>query len=499
MSLLGIDVGSSTTKAVAFCIDGTQLAEAHETIPAIHTRPGWWEVDANDVIAATERVVRRVAASEASRRDPPTALAISASGREIVPVSAAGVALGPCLRTADVRAAARGAGLGGELSPGQWIDACGHVPDHRDPLNRLLWWREDQPDVYARAARFLGWHELITLRWCGRAVTDPGSAGKWFAFDLAAGRWSQELLDAWQVELGLLPEIEPWGSIVGVVDAAVAAELALPRGTVVGVGGFDTSCAALGSGASAPGTVGLVVGSWESFVAPIGARPAAAAIIDGTLAVGPHPGGSGLAVFALSPNGTIAVDRIRTLSGLSIAELESGLASSESGPSPVLAIPHLSGATNPWSAGEHSRGAILGISLATSKIDVARAFMEGIALDFALTLDHLRAAGMPTTLIRAAGGGSRSAWWMQLKSDLSGLPLEVVDHAEAGALGAAILAGLADGSFATLSQAVESLPRPAHRHEPSSQRAALFAARRETYRASVDALVSLYEETAEGG
>lgn len=125
--------------------------------------------------------------------------------------------------------------------------------------------------------------------------------------------------------------------------------------------------------------------------------------------------------------------------------------------------------------------------------------MEGIALDFALTLDHLRAAGMPTTLIRAAGGGSRSAWWMQLKSDLSGLPLEVVDHAEAGALGAAILAGLADGSFATLAQAVESLPRPAHRHEPSSQRAALFAARRETYRASVDALVSLYEETAEGG
>ena len=492
MSLLGIDVGSSTTKAVAFRADGTLLAQAREAIAAIHPQPGWWEVDANAVLAATARVVRQVASSEAVRHDPPSALAISASGREIVPISHAGEPLGPCLRTADVRAAALGAGPGGEMSPREWVEACGHVPDHRDPLNRVLWWREAHPEVAARTARFLGWHELIALRWCGRAVTDPGSAGKWFGFDLASERWSSRLLDEWEIDEGLLPEIEPWGSTAGVVAARVAAELALPAGIVLGVGGFDTSCAALGSGACTPGTVGLVAGSWESFVAPIEARPAAAAIIEGRLAVGPHPGGSGLAVFALSPNGTIAVDRIRELTGLSLEELERGLATSDPGPSPVLAIPHLSGATNPWSDGERSRGALLGMSLSTSKTDVTRALLEGIALDLALTLEQLRAGGMPTSIVRAAGGGSRSDWWMQLKSDLSGVPFEVFDQPEAGALGAAILAGLADGTFPSLERAVDFALHPARRFEPDRLRAERFAERRAAYRDAVESLIALY-------
>ena len=493
MSLLGIDVGSSTTKAVAFRIDGTLLEQAHETIPAVHPQPGWWEVDARDVLAATARVVRRVATSDAVRRDPPTALAISASGREIVPVSSAGEPLGPCLRTADLRAATHSAGGDREISPQQWIDACGHVPDHRDPLNRLLWWREHHPDVFAQTDRFLGWHELIALKLCGRAVTDPGSAGKWFGYDLATGRWSGRVLDAWQIDERLLPEIEAWGSLIGVVEPAVATNLSLPQGIAVGVGGFDTSCAALGSGACAPGTVGLVAGSWESFVAPVDTRPPATPIIDGRLAVGPHPGGSDLAVFALSPNGTIAVDRIRELTGLSLGDLETGLAASDSGPSPVLAIPHLSGATNPWSNGDRSQGAILGMSLATSKIDVARAFMEGIAIDLALTIGQLRRAGMPTTAIRASGGGSRSAWWMQLKADLSGVPFEVVDQPEAGALGAAILAGFADGSFPSLQHAVDSAVHLAHRYEPNAQRAELFHARTKAYCRAVESLVSLSE------
>lgn len=492
MSLLGIDVGSSATKVVAFHADGTLLAEAREDVEARHTQPGWWEVDATAVLAATVRVVRQVAASEAVRRDPPSALAVSASGREVVPVSPTGVPLGPCLRTADRRAAILRAGVDGDASPDHWVDSCGHVPDHMDPLNRLLWWREDSPEVYAQADRFLGWHELLTLRLCGRAVTDPSLAGKWFAYDLRTGTWSPALLEAWRIDSRLLPEIESWGTRVGVVGEQVAAELSLPEELVVAVGGFDTSCAALGSGASRPGVPGLVVGSWESLVVPVERPPSARDLIEGRLAVGPHPGGSELGVFALSPNGTVVVDRIRDLTGLSILELDAELEASGPGPSPVLAIPHLSGATNPWKDGARSEGAVIGMSLATSRADLVKAFMEGIAFDLALTFDRLRDVGAPADVIRATGGGARSAWWMQLKADLTGVPIEVVDQPEAGALGAAMLAGLADGTYSSLQIAIESLVRPSRRYEPNGQRVRLYAERVEAYRASVEALLPLY-------
>ena len=252
-----------------------------------------------------------------------------------------------------------------------------------DPMNRLLWWRETHRDTYDRAHQFHGWHELITRHLCGRAVSDHGIAGKFFAYDLASRGWSPSLLDTWEIDARLLPEIEPFGTAAGVIDPAVANGLSLPAGTVVGTGGFDTSCAALGSGAAVPGVIGLVVGSWESLVAPIDAPLSARDVIDGRLAIGPHAGPSGLGVFALSPNGTVAVDRIRDLTSLSIIELTALLEASGPAPSPVLAIPHLSGA----------EGTLLGISLATTRADVAKAMMEGIAFDLALTIDRLRSAG----------------------------------------------------------------------------------------------------------
>jgi sugar (pentulose or hexulose) kinase len=237
--------------------------------------------------------------------------------------------------------------------------------------------------------------------------------------------------------------------------------------------------------------VGLAVGSWESFVEPVDALPPAAALVAGRLAVGPHPGVSGLGVFALSPNGTVAVDRIRELTGLSLSDLDEGLAACGDDPSPVLAVPHLSGATNPWPDGDRSSGALLGLTLATSRLDVARAVLEGIAFDLALTLERLRAAGAPARLIRAGGGGTRSAWWMQLKADLTGVPVEVVDHPEAGALGAAIGAGLAVGTFASLEEAVAAMVRPGRRYEPDAARAARYGERRERYREAVAALIAL--------
>jgi xylulokinase len=358
-----------------------------------------------------------------------------------------------------------------------------------DPLNRVLWWREHDPAIYGRADRFLGWHELMTERLCGRAVIDRSLAGKFFGYDLARASWSAARLEAFEIEPRLLPAIEDWGTAVGTVGTAVANELGLPAGVVVGVGALDTSCAAVGTGACRPGVAGLAVGSWESFVVPVAAPPPAPAIAAATLSLGPHPGGTGLGVWSLSPNGTVVVERIRSLLGLSLAELGAELERCGPGPSPVIAVPHLSGATSPWRDGDRSEGAVVGMSLATTRADLVRAFLEGIALDLALTMERLRDAGAAAAAFRVTGGGAQSAWWMQLKADLTGIPVEVVAEPEAGALGAAILAGVADGTYPSIEAAVDAIDVPVRRYEPDAGRGALFARRRDEYATLVEALL----------
>jgi xylulokinase len=487
VSLVGVDIGSSAVKAGAYRESGAPLAVVREAVADRHPEPGAWEADPEEVWAATVRAISRLAAQDELRRDPPGALAVSASGREVFPATATGRPLGPCLRTGDARTADPDAAalLGG--TPEGWIQACGHVPDRMDPTNRLLWWRQRRPASWARARRFLNWHDLVTLRLAGRAVTDPALASGFLLYDLDGGDWSQERLAALDLDRDLLPEIQPWAAPLGTLGRRAAGQLGLPAGCLLVVGSFDTSCAAVGAGAVAPGVPLLACGSWESMVAPAtGARSSALAASG--LAVGPHPSLAGSGVWARSPNGTAAVDWARQLTGVPLRSLDRRLAASGPDPSPVLAVPHLSGAITPWAVIQ-ARGALLGLTLASHPVDVVKAVLEGIACDLALTMRSLDHAGVEVRTCRTSGGGTRSRWWMQLKADLCGVPMEVVADAEAGALGAALLAGLGAGAFSSMEEATRVRLRTVRRHEPDPARGARYAERLDAQRRLVAALL----------
>lgn len=491
MSLIGIDVGSSATKAAAYREDGLLLAVAREEVTARHPHPGEWESDPEEVWSATQKVLSNVAAAPPVRKDPPVALAISASGREVFPVASDASALGPCIRTGDTRGAEIAAATSRRATTDEWLRVCGHMPDRMDPVNRLLWWRKNRPEAMSRAKYFLGWHEFLTLRLGGRAVTDKSLASKWLAYDLATGRWSSERLAEFGVDAGLLPEIEPWGAQVAALGPSLATELGLPKDLAICVGGFDTCCAGLGSGASNVGIAGLACGSWESVLAPALKKPSARDLSESGLSVGPHPGSTGLAAFALSPNGTIVVDWARGVTNLSIPSFENRLCSSGPEPSPVLAVPHLSGVTSLRADAQESQGALFGLTLASSQIDITKAFMESIACDLALTLSSFERVGIDIELLRASGGGARSGWWMQLKADLCDLPIEVVGQPEpeAGTLGAALLAGISLGTYVSVEEAVRILIRTTRRYEPNVERASLYEQRFEAYKAAAKTLL----------
>lgn len=175
--------------------------------------------------------------------------------------------------------------------------------------------------------------------------------------------------------------------------------------------------------------------------------------------------------------------------GSSLQELKDFLESSNSQPSSVLALPHFSGATVCWTNGRKFRGGFLGLSLASSRGDIIKSLMESIAYDLVRMVRSFRQAGVEILLLRAAGGGTRSKWWTQLKADLTGIPIEAVRQAEPGTIGAALLAGLAAGAYRSLEEGSKTFIRPSHRYEPDLKRAATYAERLEVYEATVNALL----------
>jgi xylulokinase len=485
VSLIGVDIGSSTVKAAAYRVTGSLIAQAHEAVPSHHSPEGFWDTDADEVWRATVRVVRSIASSPALQRDPPQALAVSASGRESFPARADGSALGPCLRTADARRPAREAATILDCSPEQWLRACGHVPDHMDPTNRLLWWEETAPETIAEARWFLGWHELASLRLAGGPMVDPALASGFLIYDLASGDWSAERLRALGLDDRLLPEIVPWAIPIDRIDPRAADELALPRECQFVVGSWDGSCAAVGAGVIEEGAALLAAGTWESVVAPV-ANPNLAEAARSRLAVTPEPGTPGEGLWARSPNGTSVLDWARGLGGVKLRGLEAGLQASGPDPAPALMVPHFSGSPPPWPNTRVPGGTLSGLNLATTPLELVKAALEGIACDLTFAMAALSRAGRSVEVCRVAGGGARSGWWMQLKADLLGVPVEVSSQEEPGTFGAALLAGVGVGAYGSLSEAAEMV-RVSRRYEPDRERGARYQSKLERHRAAVGA------------
>jgi xylulokinase len=481
MSLIGIDVGSSSVKVAACSEDGQLIGSASHDLTPLHPSPGLWETDPEDIWRATCLSMRDLASQEALRKDPPKALAISASGRENFPADAQGRPLGNGIMGADIRGAEFELPPAGLPSPEPWALACGHLRERMDPIFRLAWWRKYHPEIFSQTRYFFGWIDFLTYRMTGRAVMDQSTVSRYLVYDLAQLDWSKERLAAFDVPEHLLPEVLPWGSVIGELKPELAEEWGLPKGVQVTQGCHDLNCAAYGAGVYEIGTVCLVSGSYENILIPTNQPPTPAMLLKG-LSVMPQPCRAGLSVIAVHPTGNAVLNWSRDLVGVSIEEMESTLQQRGGGPGPVMAVPYLSGSMTYWENGRKARGGLLGLTLASSPADVVQAFMESIAYDTVNTLSLMKTEGIAVKRIRIMGGGARSAWWTQLKADVTGMPIEVVAHPEPGTLGAALLAGLALGIYDDMEEVSRRYSGTASVYTPNPERGALHQERLEKYR-----------------
>jgi len=485
LSLIGIDVGSSTTKIAAYSVDGALLGSVSAVHTPYHPHPGAWELDPEEVWSNAAHGLRQLVALEPVRRDPPRAIAVSASTREGFPVAADGKALGPCIMTADTRESGLEKTIASQYSPEAWFGFCGHLPERMDPVCRILWWEKNHPDVLAKAKYFLGWGEFFSLRLTGRAVVDRSHAGRFFVYDFKTHQWSPERIAQFRINQDLLPEIKPWGTIIATLMKDVSSTLGLKTDVQLAVGANDAVCCVLGAGVSKVGMGCLISGSWENLLLPVSSAPPASDLINAGVSIGPYPGRASWMIYCLSPTGNAALNMVRDLVNVKLEEMDAKLQASGDAPGHVLAVPHVSGAIAPWVGGSKLRAAFLGMTLATSPIDVVKAVMESIAYDMAYLIFSLKQSGARIDMARGVGGGTRSEWWTQLKADLTETPIETVDQPELGTLGAALLAGLALDVYDDIEAKAAAFTKASRRYEPNGQRADLYRERMEFYRSLI--------------
>ena len=444
MSLLGIDVGTSACKVVAFDLTGHPLASAARDYPLHAPVPGWLELDANAVWDAVTAAVREV---NATLTDPVTALAVSSQGEAVTSVGADGLVLAGSPVSFDTRAVEQSTQLEAAIGRERLAQITGQPPHPMFTIAKLRWWAEQDPDLIRKTWKFLCFGDLVSWRLGGEAAIDFSMAARTMAFDIHAHRWSDDVLGAAGIPSDKLAKPVPAGTPIGNVDPTLARTLGFTGRPTLVAGGHDQPCGARGAGATGHGEAMLAIGT-TICLAPVFARPEER-LLTFDYPCYPHVVPSRWITLAGNFTGGSLLRWFRdTLGELDVTctsargEGAYDLLIQQAGdhPSPLLVLPHFAGSGAP-SNDPLSKGAIVGLGFGSTREQIIRALLEGVMFEMALNRETLARAGVDVAQAVAIGGGARSDRWLGIAADILGIPIRRSSQPEAACWGAARLAG----------------------------------------------------------
>ena len=467
---LGIDMGTTGIRAVVFDAEAQVVAAARQDCRLYAPHAGWAEQDPDEVLAATNAVVRAAAARTAEtlgvRRPPIAAISFSAILHTIIPVDHRGVALGRAIIWADTRSLPFADEIKREYDAHGLYSRTGCPVHPMYSPAKLRWYRTHQPRSSGKRARFITIKEYVQADWLGPVPVDYSLASGTGLLDLATREWDAESLATAGIGPERLASLVDTTAVVGTLPAATAERLGLAPGCPVVSGAGDGPLSTLGTGCVEPGQYTAMVatsgavravadqpvtdpqgrnwcyylaeGRWVAGCAINNAGLAVRWLRDQVLAAPPAPGEAG--------NPTVSAD-----------EVDRWAAAVPPGADGLIVLPFLTGERSPyWNAA--ARGVVFGLSLAHHRGHLVRAMLEGIGYRMRSILDALTEVAGPVSEVRAAGGFVGSPVWMQIVADVLDQPLHLPVTQEASALGAAMLAMRATGHverFAELLQFVQ--------------------------------------------
>ncbi len=477
---LGIDLGTSSVKAVVTDLTGTLLAQATADYPVSNPHPGWAETDPELWWSAITTAVRQATAASDARI---TGIGLSGQMHGVVLTDAEGRPVRPAILWADARAlqqlavyrdlpSAVAARLANPLTPGM-----------AGPM--LAWVAANEPAVYRATRWALQPKDWVRGRLTGQFESEPSDASATLLYDIPGDTWDLDVMDALGLRPELLPPLLPYaGALAGDLRESAADQLGLDRGIPVAAGAADTAAAALGSGLTDPDQAQLTIGTGAQIVMPV----AAAAPRKGEPVTHLYRAATETGWYEMAAvlNGGLTLNWVRQLLGASWAELYDSAAVPARSDDPIF-LPHLNGERTPY-MDTSLRGSWTGLDPRHDRTTLLRSALEGVAFTILAALDAMPGITDRVDHLRLAGGGSTAPAWRQMLATFLSYPLRAVHVPAASGRGAALLGARAAGNLDEAALLAVIAPQSEPVAEPQEPAAAVYAQRRDRFDRTLQSL-----------
>lgn len=502
--ILAHDLGTSGNKATLYREDGTLMASALYEYPTYYPFPGaveqnpdeWWKA----VCVSTKMLLEKSGAAPADI----AVVSFSAQMMGCLPVDKNGEALRNMIIWADTRSGKQENWMKAQIGMEKGYRITGHRISASYSAAKLLWIRDNEPEIYAKTEKMIHAKDYIIFKLTGNLVSDYSDASGTNLFDLEKRAWSDELLRAFDIPASMLPEVHPSTDIAGKVTVWAAEQTGLLEGTPVVIGGGDGSCACVGAGVVREGKAYNVLGS-SSWISTASETP----VFDDEMRtfnwvhLDPNlvtPCGT-MQAAGYSYNwyrNTLCREEKRLAAEQetsAYALIDQGILKAASGADGLLYLPYMLGERSPrWNA--NARGAFVGMSVTTSKNDISRAVLEGVGFNLKVILDILQKKQSIDELI-LIGGGAKGQVWLHILADIWQKRILVPAYREeATSMGAAICGGVGIGMYPDF-RVAEKLNQTVQVIEPNGENFARYEALYSIFNEAYAALERVYDQLAE--
>ncbi len=499
--LLGIDIGTSSCKAAVFAPDGSVVVSASASYPVYYPESGWAEQDPEDWWKGACEALRGLWESGGVRPEEITGIGIDGQSWAAVAIDRDGKVLARTPIWMDTRAAGICDRLNREIGADRIFAVAGNrlQPSYTTP--KVIWYRENLPEVYARTDKILQCNGYLVYKLTGVVTQDICQGYGWHCFDMRNGRWDYEMARELSIPASFLPESVPCDAVVGHVSAEAAALTGLAEGTPVVAGGLDAACGTLGAGVlhngetqEQGGQAGGMSICTESYQADPNLILSYHVVPGKWLLQGGTVGGGGVMRWLEQQFG--AYERsLAAAEGSSFDQLTRLAEAVRPGSDGLVFLPYMNGERSPiWDP--DAKGVLYGLDFTKTKGHVVRALMEGTAFALRHNLETAERAGARVDSMISVGGSANSALWTQIKADVTGKPIRVSRSDTATTLGAAMLAGVGCGVYASYEEAVQMTAQECDEYVPDSGNAAVYDKNYRIYRSLYENLKDLMKEGA---
>jgi xylulokinase len=483
MSLLGIDVGTTGSRALVLDDSGSLVAAASaEHAPFRSPRTGWAEQDPADWWRACQEAVRRVLAESGVKSSSLRTIGLSGQMHGAVLLDAAGEVLRPAIIWCDQRTEQECRWLDEAIGADRLLELTSNPALTNFTLTKLLWVRTHEPETWSQVRHVLLPKDYVRFRLSGEYATDVADASGTLMLDVARRRWSDDVLEKAAIDANLLPDVFESPEVCARVSRDAAMATGLSEGTPIAAGAGDQAAGAVGMGITRPGAVSATIGT-SGVVFAATDRPATDS--KGRLHTFCHAVPGRWHLMGVTQAAGLSLrwfrDQFAATAAVSYDELTAEAARVPPGADGVQWAPYLMGERTPH-CDPNVRAALVGLAANHGRGHIIRAVMEGVAFSLRDTLTIFSELAVPVERVVLGGGGARSPLWRQIQADVYGHAVQTVTVDEGAAYGAAILAGVGAGVWKSVDEACEALVQTAGITLPQPEVVGLMNERYAAYR-----------------